>query len=289
VTPPNSRLKLTARRWSVVGWKVVFACRSLPRVVGRHVRPLPRGLTSMDTLLAAILDNDRVRVNALLKADAGLATRFINEARLYESAIFHWIYVGDTALHLAAAGYRVEIVKLLLAAGADPNSAGNHRRSSPLQYAADGYINGPAWDAKEQVKTIRCLLDAGADINAQDKNGAAPLHRAVRTRCAAAVKCLLEAGCNPTLKNKPGSTPFHLAVQNTGRGGTGAEEARVAQRQIIADFLSLGVSTALKDGKGNSVLDCAKSDWIQDILSENTAEPRMQATRRLKQRRAADA
>ena len=123
----------------------------------------------MDVLLAAILDDNRARVKELLKADSGLVTRVIEEARLYESPIFHWIYVGDTPLHLAAAGYRVEIVKLLLAAGADPNAAGNHRHSSPLHYAADGYINGPAWDAQEQVKTIRCLLDAGADINIQDR------------------------------------------------------------------------------------------------------------------------
>jgi len=229
----------------------------------------------MDTLLAAILDDDRTKTKELLKGDSGLATRLIEEARLYESPIFHWIYLGDTALHLAAAGYRVEIVKLLLAAGADPNATTNHRHSSPLHYAADGYINGPAWDPGQQVKTIRCLLDAGADISIQDKNGAAPLHRAVRTRCAAAVKCLLEAGCDPTLKNKPGSTPFHLAVQNTGRGGSGAEEARAAQRQIIENFLSLGVSTALKDGKGKSVLDCAQSGWIQDILTGNATEPRM--------------
>ena len=220
----------------------------------------------MSALLAAILDDNRARAKELLKADSGLVTRVIEEARLYESPIFHWIYVGDTPLHLAAAGYRVEIVKLLLAAGADPNAAGNHRHSSPLHYAADGYINGPAWDAQEQVKTIRCLLDAGADINIQDKNGATPLHRAVRTRCAAAVKCLLEAGCNPTLRNNPGSTPFHLAVQNTGRGGSGAEEAKAAQREIIRYFLSLGMSTALKDGKGHSVWDCAKSGWIQSML-----------------------
>jgi len=222
----------------------------------------------MDAILTAILDDDRPRVRALVKADPGLATRLIDQARLYQSKIFHWIYAGDTALHLAAAGYRVEIVQLLLAAGADPNSAANHRQSGPLHYAADGYINGPAWNAKRQVSTIQCLLDAGADLDAQDKNGAAPLHRAVRTRCAAAVKCLLERGSNATLKNKPGSTPFHLAVQNTGRGGSGAEIARAAQRQIIRQFLSFGLNPALKDSKGKSVLDCARSSWIQNVLSD---------------------
>ena len=170
------------------------------------------------------------RARQLLKADPGLATRLIDEARLYESRIVHWIYSGDTALHLAAAGYRVELVRLLLDAGADPNSAKNHRRSSPLHYAADGHIIGPDWDAKRQVKTIQCLLDAGADIRAQDKNGATPLHRAVRTRCAAAVKCLLERGSDATLENKSGSTPFHLAAQNTGRGGSGAEYGAFACR-----------------------------------------------------------
>src|SRR5258708_17330763 len=156
----------------------------------------------MDTLLRAILDDDRPRVEDLLKADGALVTRLIDEAKLYQSKIFHWIYVGDTALHLAAAGYRVEIVRRLLAAGADPNAARNRRQSGPLHYAADGYVIGPAWDAERQLKTIRCLLDAGADINAQDKNGASPLHRAVRTRCAAVVSCLLKAGADPMLKNR---------------------------------------------------------------------------------------
>jgi hypothetical protein len=227
----------------------------------------------MDALFEAILDDDRPRVEKLLKADATLASRLIEKPKLCQSKIFHWIYVGDTALHLAAAGYRVEIVRRLLAAGADPNAAANHRRSGPLHYAADGYVNGPVWDAKRQVKTIEVLLNAGAAINAQDKNGAAPLHRAVRTRCAAAVRYLLKAGADPTLKNKPGSTPFHLAVQDTGRGGSGSDEARAGQRQIIKEFLSFGVSKALKDGRGKSVSDCARSSWIRDILSGTGAEP----------------
>src|SRR6059036_74666 len=111
----------------------------------------------MNSLLTAIVDDDRRALKALLKADRGLAARLIRKPRLYDSKIFHWIYVGDTALHLAAAGYRVEIVRRLVTAGADPNAASNRRHSGPLHYAADGYINGPAWDAQRQVKTIRCL------------------------------------------------------------------------------------------------------------------------------------
>ena len=156
---------------------------------------------------------------------------------------------------MAAAGYRVEIVRLLLASGADPNAAQNRRRSSPLHYAADGFITGPAWDAQRQVATIRRLLDHGANLHAQDLNGATPLHRAVRTRCTAAVKFLLRAGSDPTRQNKPGSTPFHLAVQNTGRGGSGAPVAISAQREIIEAFLSSGVSPKLKNGRGKSVAE----------------------------------
>ena len=226
----------------------------------------------MHAILAAIVEDDRAGVRKLIKADPGLTTRLVSEARMYESKIVHWIYVGDTALHLAAAGHRVELVRLLLAAGADPNSAKNHRQSGPLHYAADG--NGPDWNTTRQVQTIQCLLDAGADIDAQDKNGASPLHRAVRTRCASAVKCLLERGADARLKNKPGSTPFHLAVQNTGRGGTGAEAAKAAQRQIIQDFLSFGLSPTIRDGKGKSVFDCARSSWIREVLSKSGSRPR---------------
>ena len=220
----------------------------------------------MEALLRAILDDDRVKVHKLITAEPSLVFQTTREARLYDTKIFHWLYVGDTALHLAAAGYRLEVVEKLLTAGAEPNAAMNHRRSRPLHYAADGYIIGPAWDPERQVKTIKSLLRAGAEVNAQDKNGATALHRAVRTRCAAAVRVLVEAGADPRLRNKPGSTAFHLAVQNTGRGGTGTEEARAAQREIIEEFLRLGVSPAIKDSAGKSVRDWAKSGWIRQMI-----------------------
>lgn len=217
------------------------------------------------SLFEAILRDDGGRVKELLNQDATLAMTTTPAAR-YESKIAHWIYAGDTALHVAAAGYRVEIARTLLAAGADSGAARNHRRSQPLHYAADGYLENPNWAAGRQVQMIELLLDAGADLHAQDKNGATPLHRAVRTRCADAVKFLLDAGSDATLRNSPGSTPFHLAVQNTGRGGSGAEKAKAAQREIIQAFLERGVSPTLKDGNGKSVLDWARSDGIRALL-----------------------
>jgi len=220
---------------------------------------------AFQSLVQPILGDDRARVKELLRQDVAFARAAAAKAS-FESGIAHWIYAGDTALHFAAAGHRVEITKLLLAAGADVNAIGKHRHAQPLHYAADGYPDRSPEDVKRQVRMIELLLEAGADIQAQDKNGATPLHRAVRTRCAAAVRCLLAAGADATLRNKPGSTPFHLAVQNTGKSGSGSELARAAQREIIQAFLERGVSPKLKDAKGKTVLDWARSDWIRQLL-----------------------
>jgi hypothetical protein len=223
------------------------------------------------SLIAAILDDDQAKVKALLNHDPSLAKGTVTKDEYFETSIAHWIYAGDTALHVAAAGYRVEIARMLLAAGADPSSAKNRRGSQPLHYAADASLESPSWNAETQVAMIRLLLKAGSQMNAQDKNGATPLHRAVRTRCAAAVKCLLNAGADPTIRNKPGSTPFHLAVQNTGRGGSGSEQARKAQQEILQAFLESGVNPNLTDAKGKSVREWVKSDWIHQVLAGNAA------------------
>ncbi|HVY71221.1 MAG TPA: ankyrin repeat domain-containing protein [Verrucomicrobiae bacterium] len=220
----------------------------------------------LQPLFAAIIANDVASAKELLKQNPGLVKLTAAKASL-EYGILHWIYAGDTALHAAAAGHRPEMVKLLLASGADPEVMGKHRHARPLHYAADGAPGNPSWSAKRQVATLRLLLAAGANTHAQDKNGATPLHRAVRTRCAAAVQCLLDAGADATIRNKPGSTPFHLAVQNTGRGGSGNDEAKAAQREIIRAFLDHGARPSVKDARGRSVLDWAKTPELRNLLT----------------------
>lgn len=217
-------------------------------------------------LISATLADDRASATRLLQRDPALATLHAIEADRYVDEIVHWFYVGDTALHVAAAAYRVEVSRWLLAAGADPDRAGNRRRSRPLHYAADGSFQSSAWDPARQVATLRLLVEGGANVNAQDRNGATPLHRAVRTRCSAAVKHLLGAGADPEIRNKPGSTPFHLAVQTSGRGGSGSGLARTAQGEILRLFLQHGVSPSLLDSSGKSVLESARSERVRSVL-----------------------
>ena len=118
-----------------------------------------------------------------------------------------------------------------------------------------------------QYSIIEYLIAAGADPNACDKSGVAPLHRAVRTRSAAAVRALLENGADLRLMNKSGSTPLHLAVQNTGRSDSGMDEAKDEQREIIGVLVQHGAHPTDEDAKGKTVEAAAASDWIRELLS----------------------
>ena len=175
--------------------------------------------------------------------------------------IAHYLYAGDTALHMAAAAFRTSVARILVAHGADCR-ARNRRGAEPLHYAADANH----WDPTAQAETIEYLLSVGADPNAVDNSGVAPLHRAVRTRSLPAVQALLDGGASPTAPNKAGSTPLHIAVQTTGRGGSGSEHARRQQAAIIRLLLERGASPADPDGRGKQVREAATSEWIRTLL-----------------------
>ena len=117
-----------------------------------------------------------------------------------------------------------------------------------------------------QRDVITYLIEAGADPNALDKSGVAPLHRAVRTRCSAAVSALIDNGADPLLMNKNGSTPLHLAVQNTGKSNSGSDAAKDEQGRIIVLLLGHGASPTDADANGKTVAAAATSDWIRDLL-----------------------
>jgi hypothetical protein len=223
-------------------------------------------------LMESIASGDTAKVLELVSACTDLAqTSATNGAsrtdasRYFFPQIRHYLYAGDTALHIAAAAFKLEVAQFLIDHGANA-AAKNRRGAEPLHYASDCNT----WNPDAQVATIECLVRAGANPNATDKSGVSPIHRAVRTRCAAAVQALLLAGAKPDLANKNGSTPLHLAVQNTGRSGSGNPEAVEQQRQIILLLLQNGASIKRKDGSGRTVDQAATVDWIRKLLQTGT-------------------
>lgn len=159
----------------------------------------------------------------------------------YFERIAHYMYAGDTALHMASAANQSTVVEKLISMGADVG-ARNRRGAEPLHYAADGGPGSPVWHPSEQGDIISMLIRAGANPNAVDHSGVAPLHRAVRNRSAVAVAALLAGSADPNAPNRTGSTPLRLAAANTGKSGSGSEAAKEQCREIISLLIHHGAN-----------------------------------------------
>jgi ankyrin repeat protein len=235
-------------------------------------RGTPDDDAALFALFGAITSQDHSEIARQLDSSSDLVSRPIRIGATRQSpegyflgAIHHYVYAGDTALHVAAAAHQRGTAESLVGRGADVRVS-NRRGAQALHYAADGSPGAAYWDPEAQGEVIAYLIDAGADPNALDKSGVAPLHRAVRTRAAEAVRALINNGADPLLMNKTGSTPLHLAVQNTGRSDSGSDAAREGQALIIALLLEHGANPTDTDANGKTVAAAASSDWTRKLL-----------------------
>jgi len=231
---------------------------------------MPVGDSRFIDFVRLVVAGDIGEVGRRLADNRALATASLTVGATRQEAstffladISHYVYAGDTALHLAAAAFRRPVAELLIADGADCR-AKNRRGAEPLHYAADANH----WSPMPQAEVIQYLTLVGADPDALDESGVAPLHRAVRTRSLQAVRALIEAGANPTRQNTAGSTPLHLAVQNTGRGGSGSDQARHEQAAIIRYLPQHGAKPTDRNRRGTPVYQAARSEWIRVLLAE---------------------
>jgi len=202
---------------------------------------------------------DRVRdiQNATQKGDADAVRDMLSEnPELANSEFILDDYSGGTPLHTAVARNHANVVKTLLAGGADP-MARNRSGVTPLHVAATaGYVdiirllvssgsNASPPDPQgrtplhfaaqaQQPGSARALLKKGAKVNARDDNGNTPLMIATAKSDAEMVKLLLQEGANPATGDLTGSTPLHLA-------------ARAGQKDIALMLLDRGVDVNAKE------------------------------------------
>ncbi|MEM1177674.1 MAG: ankyrin repeat domain-containing protein [Acidobacteriota bacterium] len=115
---------------------------------------------------------------------------------------------GFHPLTLAATYGRVEVAEALVAAGADPSSAAaNPTLTTPLHGAAGCKRSEPA------EKIVAGLIDAGADVDAEQAGGFTALHRAAGVGHTAVVKRLIDAGADATIESDLGVTAKDLASE----------------------------------------------------------------------------
>jgi ankyrin repeat protein len=110
---------------------------------------------------------------------------------------------GNTPLLLACRGGHLEIMTILLEAGAD-KSVESKRGETLLHYAVH-----------TSCEMVRLLLAAGCEADKADKPGYTPLHKACMSGSSVDIATLLERGADHNLANSNGDTPIHIACQFT--------------------------------------------------------------------------
>ncbi len=111
---------------------------------------------------------------------------------------------GETLLHKAAAYGNTPIVAYLIEKGVPVDIQAEPLLGTPLMLAV-------AFGEKE---TAQSLLEKGANVNAQDKDGVSSLHLAVFRELPEMVELLISHGANTALTDEVGRTPKMVAKEN---------------------------------------------------------------------------
>lgn len=203
-------------------------------------------------LAEAVADGDTVRIRALAPS-ADLGARGDKQVTLLQWALLNQRLDslkalldagadprqpgvdGDTVVHMAAAANDASYLAELLARGVDANVRNPESGAGPLRSALMG----------EREVQFRALLAAGADPNLADRVGNTPLHIAGQINDPERALDLLKAGADANARNAQGVT-FQRYLFMT-RASLLTAQAR-QQREAVEAWLS-GHGVALEGAR----------------------------------------
>ena len=151
-----------------------------------------------------------------------------------EPDIFGW-----TLLHYAARKSR-SVERFL--DGQDPRAM-DSAEWTPLHYAAE----------RGDRSIVASLLQYGADIEGQGRDGMRPLHCAAKGGCIEVVRFLLEAGANEDIRDNSRSTPLHWAAWGD-------------HPEVVTALLKKGADEAARDDYGRTALHLAAQAGSKGVI-----------------------
>mmetsp|Transcript_52341 Transcript_52341/g.106716 ORF Transcript_52341/g.106716 Transcript_52341/m.106716 type:complete len:400 (+) Transcript_52341:144-1343(+) len=221
------------------------------------------GKCEMTPLIAAAWRGHKTTVDILINARANLD--------LFDVTM-------KTALYRAAQNRHTDVFRKLVQAGADLTVRHNGKAQWPLLSIAilkgDQHVAGTIIEAKadleaqdkqgrtalhEAVKAdslalIQTLIAAGASLSARSFEscpGWTPLHEATRINSTRSIRALLEAGAAIDVGDMLGMTPLHLAAEH-------------GHEQAAALLVERGASLGILNREGRTALEIASSSTRMD-------------------------
>lgn len=250
------------------------------------VTPLQMAISRGEAALVKLLLEHGADVNAMRHGQTALTSAVHNgrkdlvEMLLAAGADLEKFGLGQgSPLYWAASHKNLELAKLLLDRGADPNADGG----GPLRAAASVQLNKPedaavavlelllsrgakvAGDpAKDrsppifwaQPKVAEVLLKHGAKLDAFNEQGETPLHTAAALRHDGTIKVLLAHKADVNVRGKSGQTPLHTAFKI------------VPSPQVVEVLLAAGADPNAADDQGRTPLHSAAEKANADVVSQ---------------------
>ena len=127
-----------------------------------------------------------------------------------------FIYAGSTRKSLPED--QIAVLRLLLAYGADVNAEDEYtdeytdESGQKHSWTALQCVARSGWGDSPEV--VKFLLDSGADVNAQSKDGGTALIYAAREGRISVVQLLLDSGANPAFSDNEGRTALSVSVEH---------------------------------------------------------------------------
>ncbi|KAK6928918.1 Serine-threonine/tyrosine-protein kinase, catalytic domain [Dillenia turbinata] len=150
-----------------------------------------------------------------------------------------------------------ELVRILLAAGADPTAQDTQHGRTVLHTAA----------MANDVELVKIILSAGVDVNIRNVHNTIPLHVALARGAKTCVGFLLSAGANCNLQDDEGDNAFHIA----------ADAAKMIRENLEWIIVMLKYPDAAIEVRNHRQVGKTLRDYLEALPREWISEDLMEA------------